>query len=758
MKNILLFSVFLLLALYISGQSAVQNIPVKKAAKDYYKYPWAGGMNSCQFNEIDLNLDGIMDLLVFDRQGNRLMPFINNGTSNSVDYSYAPAYIESFPAFDHWIMLEDYDMDGKNDIFTYNHSNPGIIVYKNISQADLRFELVVYPYLTSFYGSGYVNILVTYADYPAITDLDNDGDLDILTFWALGSFVELHKNQSIEKYGTADSLDFERTEYCWGYFAENEESNVVYLDTCFGTKAVPTHQQWENHLRDRHTGSTFLVIDLDADQDKDLILGDVDYPDLIKLVNGGTPDSAYMISYDLDFPSNSLPIDLFSMPLARYLDINNDGIKDMIVSPFDPNPYVTQNHSSVWLYRNTGENQFPVFEFQTSRFLQGDMIDVGSGAFPVLVDYDQDGLTDLFIGNYGYYDSSFYDNWMILYSVYTSKIAYFHNTGTAINPEFEFITDDFAHVSDLGVTGAFPTFGDLDGDDDLDMLIGIDDGTILFYRNCSCISNPDDFQLEDTNYQGIDVGKFSTPFLVDLDQDDLPDLAIGERGGNLNYFHNDGSIQQPVFNFVTDSLGKVNVTDYNVSYDGYSTPWFFRNHQGELELLVGSEQGKIFYFKDIEGNLNGTFTESDSLFLLVSQAPFILPTGFRTSAAIQDLNNNGYMDLLFGNFSGGINYFPDINKPPVNAGIQDINFWDEQNIRIYPNPAHDFISVVLPAEIISGPVHICIYDPMGQKIWKDVFFNESPINIDISHFSNGVYFISIRPDIKEQITGKIIKW
>ena len=41
-----------------------------------YKSPWVGGMNSVQFNEIDLNLDGVNDLITFDRSGNKLNTFI----------------------------------------------------------------------------------------------------------------------------------------------------------------------------------------------------------------------------------------------------------------------------------------------------------------------------------------------------------------------------------------------------------------------------------------------------------------------------------------------------------------------------------------------------------------------------------------------------------------------------------------------------------------------------------------------------------
>ena len=55
-----------------------------------------------------------------------------------------------------------------------------IKVYKNISDGNLKFELIVSPYLTSYQGGGYTNIYVTYADYPGISDIDNDGADEII--------------------------------------------------------------------------------------------------------------------------------------------------------------------------------------------------------------------------------------------------------------------------------------------------------------------------------------------------------------------------------------------------------------------------------------------------------------------------------------------------------------------------------------------------------------------------------------------------
>jgi hypothetical protein len=390
-------------------------------ASEPMKFPWAGGMDAIQFCDIDLNMDGRKDLLAFDRRGNRKICFIDNGTSGNIDFTYAPQFADILPDFFEWVIFTDYNMDGKNDIFTYSPGYGSMMVYKNISDTDLKFELVVYPYLKTLLPGGYVNLFVTSADYPGIADVDDDGDLDILTFGVLGSFVGMHKNLSMEKYGIPDSLDFEHTSYCWGHFAESDESNVLYFDTCMpGTYgAAPVIE-----TQDRHTGSTLLLQDLDNNGHVDLLLGDVDYPGLYALYNTGSMDDAYISFADTLFPQGTSNIHLFSMPVAAYTDVNNDNIKDLLVSPFDPGIITSQNKNSSWLYVNSGTDTAPDFELQETSFLQSEMIDVGSGAYPVIYDWDGDGLDDLFIGNYGYYSYSYYENYF-LESVYYSQIAYY---------------------------------------------------------------------------------------------------------------------------------------------------------------------------------------------------------------------------------------------------------------------------------------------------------------------------------------------
>ena len=58
------------------------NITVLKDNFDL-KNPWSGGLNFCQFSKIDLNLDGVEDLFVFDKSG-------KNGTQNGAPVAVKP--------------------------------------------------------------------------------------------------------------------------------------------------------------------------------------------------------------------------------------------------------------------------------------------------------------------------------------------------------------------------------------------------------------------------------------------------------------------------------------------------------------------------------------------------------------------------------------------------------------------------------------------------------------------------------------------
>ena len=749
------------------------NIAVIDSNGNTFTNPWAGGLNACQFGEIDLDGDGTRDLVIFDRNGNRTLTYKNLGLPGEISYQFKPELTDKLPHFDDWVIFADYNMDGLNDIFAYSKGYAGVKVYKNMGTGANQFELVVFPYLRSDYGSGYVNILVTYADYPAIYDIDNDGDLDLLTFWGMGSFVEYHKNQSMEKYGNADSLDFKKVDNCWGSFAESEESNIIYLDTCFEMDnrfLVPPPPQGSRKLSggggllspgsnskthpalskinqnhpptehgrpgDRHTGSTFMVFDENGDGLDDLLLGDVDYSSPALLINGGTGEDAFMISHTFTFPDYDVPIDLVSFPLMSFLDLNNDNIRDLIISTFDPSLVKSRNLDNIWFYENAGEEGQPVFQLQQKNLFQEEMLDFGAGSTPLFFDYNSDGLVDIVVSNFGYFDSSYHGPAYNLYCNYRSQLALLKNIGTPGNPSFKLIDRNYANLpsyfsQDEPLFAACPTFGDLDGDNDDDMLVGNSDGSLHAFENIAQPGNPAEFILVEYNYQNIDAGYYSAPQLFDMDEDGLQDLVIGKRNGTISYYRNSGTSADPVFTYITDSLGQVDVRNPNLSIFGYCAPHFFRDINSEIYLFAGSEFGDIFYYSGIKNNLDGEFK-------LIMKNYLWIDEGLRSAVAVGNLNNDGYPDMIVGNYSGGLSYFDGTTAPP--AGFGD---WGKTSeFYLYPNPATNFIVINSTDPEKYKHLSFSIFNITGRKVMEIDQLHQNK-KIEISKLKKGIYFVKI---------------
>ena len=604
--------------------------------------PWVGGLNACQFGRMDLDHDGQRDLLVFDRHGNRLLCYINKGGDRAIDYRYTTEYDEAFPRLTDWVVFVDYDGDGLEDIFTYSKGWAGMKVYHNVSTAEaLEFELVVSPYLTSWQGGGEVNILSTDADYPAIVDLDGDGDLDILTFGVMGTFIEKHRNLSMERYDCLDSLVFERTDMCWGRVGESEEDNVMYLDTClfgYGMKV--------NRDDFRHRGATVTVRDLNGDGLLDLLLADVDYPGLTLLVNGGDASEALMVQ-QMDFPT-SHPVDLPSMPVPFFTDINNDGVDDLLVSPFDPNPMASEGKESVWLYLNHGSNAHPDFQLYTKSFLQDGMLDFGKGAYPSVVDWDGDGLLDLKVRDF------------------ESKVTVLKNVGTLQQPAFELIAVD-------------------------------------------------------------DKEEWAASCYYDVNQDGQLDLVEGNIKGTLSYYQGNGD----GFELISDFWGEVDVRDYQTSYYGYSVPTLFEYH-GELLLCVGSEQGKLFLYRVSDDT---AFEEVSYLWKeICPEMPDVF--GIHSAAAVADLNGDGVLEVVVGNFGGGLQLY-NAMIPVNNLGISEE--WDDMDIVIFPNPVLSQLHVVALRHCSND---VRVMDLFGRVLIEQAITDSETV-LDVSNLVPGVYLLSL---------------
>ena len=675
---------------------------------------FSGGINSGQFSEIDLNLDGTMDLVVFDKSGNKISPFINDNGN----YIYAPKYRGAFPKAHDWMLLADYNCDGKNDIYTY--SSGGMAIYENTSTTNLSFSLITSLVLSN-YGSNNLNIYISPVDIPAIADIDYDGDLDILTFSILGGFVEYHKNMAMELTGNCDTVAFEFSESCWGLFYEGLNSYILNCPNCQCPQITNPNTA---NLKQKHAGSTLLAIDIDNDNDMDLVLGDVSYNNLNLLINGGDNQNALMVSVDSVFPQNNsstIATNMHVYPATYYLDVTNDGVKDLIVTTNSQNN--SENFESCWLYENAGQTNIPDFNFAQTNFLQSDMIDLGKSAFPTFYDYNNDSLLDLVVGNYGYH---------VAYNDPISSLSFFENTGTKDIPKYDLIDRDWQGISNVNLNtnlnipalNISPTFGDLDGDGDKDMLLGDADGELHYFTN-----QAGNFNITAPNYFNIDVGYFSQPQLVDVDRDGLLDIIIGEQDGSINYCPNSGTITNAAFDTIIKNWGGIDV-DTNYISAGYSSPKLIDSN-GVYQLFVGSYTGTIYQFTNIDGNLSGQFSP-------VYSTAANLWDGGKCAFAFADINNDNQPEMILGNISGGIAYFSsdtllnDTTTIPTNTQNNK-----QANLSIYPNPASSKITVE------SSEIGIIkIKNLLGKTIYKSrksSYLTE----INTSQFANGIYILQL---------------
>ena len=692
---------------------------------------WSGGLNYAQFSEIDYDYDGYMDLLVFDRSNDQIRLFENRLVNGNRMYVFNPNGHTLFPTdLRYRLAAIDYNQDGKNDLFAYGIG--GVKVYKNTGNSTTGLQWTVSKNL--LYSDNWgtmLNLYVSSADIPAIVDVDHDGDIDILTYHISGEYLQYHKNLSQETYGHSDSLMFELKNECWGRFREDVNSNSVFLNDqtapCQGGN-VPNPQLKPNETEKAHAGSTVLALDMDGNGVKDLLLGDVAYPSINFLTNGGTTvnSNSLMISANPNFPANSTPVSMQLFPAAFWVDVDFDSKKDLLVAPNAKN--VSENETSVLKYKNTLSNTNPNFVFETKAFLQEDMIEHGTGSIPVLTDLDNDGLVDLFVANYFSYKPTLTKE---------SRIAYYKNTGTTNNPVFTFIDNDFLNLSQSGLgLRMVPSFGDLNNDGKKDIILGLENGTVCYLQNTTSGSIPT-FSTPITNYQDhvgqtINVGQFATPQLFDLNQDGKLDLIIGKKTGEILYYQNKGTLISPSFELINSNLGNVDVST-SISPDGFAVPHFFRNLDTTY-LMVGSLEGAIYFYDSIDENLaSGTgFRTISSNFL--NQDKNI---GGYSACAVGDLDNDSNLDLFIGQDLGGLFYLE--HDSLSNLSLMN-PFFTLPEIHVYPNPAYDKITIT--SDIDLNNFEILVYSSTGKLVDKKIGKMKT-IDFSITDYTNGMYFIQI---------------
>lgn len=187
--------------------------------------------------------------------------------------------------------------------------------------------------------------------------------------------------------------------------------------------------------------------------------------------------------------------------------------------------------------------------------------DLGNDIGIALVDIDKDGDLDLFIGNN------------------TSGGNAYENTGTSLSPIWT--NKDSWDLPDVG-NSMSASFGDLDGDGDYDVLIGADVGVSYAYKNTGSETAPT-WSAEAT-WNVPDVGNYSKPTLGDLDGDGDLDVLVGEENYVSKAYQNTGSVSSPTW------AANITWNAPNVGCGGRAHPALADlDSDGDLDVIIGNK-------------------------------------------------------------------------------------------------------------------------------------------------------------------------
>lgn len=429
----------------------------------------------------------------------------------------------------------------------------------------------------------------TYSSDPSFVDLDGDGDLDIMSADYDGNF------KYFENTGTALAPSFAA--------ASTNPFSLGYV-AGYGSK------------------STFA--DIDGDGDFDMISGSND-GNLYYFENTGTSLVPSFAAASVNpFSLTQLGIEYGYLSSPEFVDLDLDGDLDLMVG---------NGIRSFVYFENIGTPLAPSFATLDENPFSLTSINLGGPSTPSFADLDGDGDMDLSAGGY------------------SGDFFYFENTSSPLsNSRYETVVENPFSLSDIG-SFSFPSFGDLDGDGDLDMIAGNVDGVFNYFENIGT-SLVASFSL-DNSFVPADLGVESTAALIDLDGDGDLDLLSGDYNGDFYYFENTGTALSPSFaassknNFGLTNIGQYNSNVAFADLDG----------DGDQDLMSGSFDANFIYFENTGTRLVPSFAT-----LLTN--PFSLnDIGDVSSVTFTDWDSDGDLDLMAGDKTGVFIYFENIGTP-----------------------------------------------------------------------------------------------
>ena len=383
------------------------------------------------------------------------------------------------------------------------------------------------------------------------------------------------------------------------------------------------------------------------------------------------------------------------------------------------------------------------------------------------IDMDNDGDFDI-LSNVVNFD----------YSTYSliSDFIYYENIGTPSTPQFTVpTTNQFGLTSSASML--FTTFGDIDGDGDIDILGFSSDMSsynmnFLFIENTGTTSAPN-FATPQLNVFGIPSGVFSFLTLEDIDNDGDLDIIFTEENyyvTDFGYVENTGTATTPQF------TPPPTINPFGLSFSNWQGRGILNfkdlDGDGDNDLIVGTDDDKNYYLENVgtqqaityecinyacvdPGTGSGTYTTLSAC--QTSCAPPVTfecdwytvgcsdpADGSGNYGSLQDCQNacgvtpTWDCDATLGcvDPGTGTGLYTSLAGCQSNCTSTSIENKEINNLKIYPNPVNNTLNVSSDKKIKK----IEIYDTLGRVIYAE---SNPSSAINVEQLESGLYSIAI---------------
>ena len=235
-------------------------------------------------------------------------------------------------------------------------------------------------------------------------------------------------------------------------------------------------------------------------------------------------------------------------------------------------------------------------------------------------------------------------------------VTLYLNIGTGESPRYDAGTKLKAGGKEIKVRSpSAPYLVDWNEDGKMDLLVGNGGGYLHLFLN----QGPGEFApgvMIKAGGKDLDVGSNASPCVADWNEDGKKDLVMGKGNGEVYVFLNEGTNEQPIFGKpIQLNGGKLDVgSDSSLNV----VDW---NGDGKKDLVVGNSDGEISVFINRGTNYEPQFdNEGDKLSMKLGSAvsPQVLRRGY------------GLNDLVVADRYGEVTYFANTGSATVPSFLE----------------------------------------------------------------------------------------